>query len=107
MKYGAERGGEPTRCRAGPLLVETEPGVRQLLRTHLELAGFHLEEATDGRVALERLRSVPYDVIILEVTVPQLDGVTLCRAARTGGPNGNAGILMLSAATPNRSGCSA
>jgi DNA-binding response OmpR family regulator len=78
------------------LLVETEAAVRQLLRTHLELAGFHLEEATDGRVALERLRSVPYDVIILDAVVPNLDGVSLCRAARTGGPNGNAGILMLS-----------
>ena len=79
------------------LVVETEPAVRQLLRTHLELAGFHLEEAIDGRVALERLRTVPYDVIILEAAMPNLDGVTLCRAAPTGGPNGNAGILMLSA----------
>src|SRR5690349_3083885 len=79
------------------LVVETEPAVRQLLRTHLELAGFTLEETADGRVALERLRSVPYDVIILDAMVPNLDGVTLCRAARTAGPNGNAGILMLSA----------
>ena len=81
------------------LLVEPEPGVRQLLRTHLELAGFHLEEVTDGRAALERLRAVPYDVIILDALVPNLDGVTLCRAARTGGPNGNAGIVMVSART--------
>ena len=79
------------------LLVESEPGVRQLLRTHLELAGFALEEVADGRVALERLRAVPYDLIILDALIPNLDGVTLCRAARTGGPNGNAGIVMLSA----------
>ena len=56
------------------LLVESEPGVRQLLRTHLELAGFHLEEVADGRAALERLRAVPYDVIILDALVPNLDG---------------------------------
>ena len=68
------------------LLVESEPGVRQLLRTHLELAGFALEEIADGRVALERLRAVPYDLIILDALIPNLDGVTLCRAARTGGP---------------------
>ena len=79
------------------LLVEAEPGVRQLVRTHLELAGFALEEIADGRVALERLRAVPYDVIILDAMVPNLDGVTLCRAARTGGPNGNAAIVMVSA----------
>ncbi len=79
------------------LLVESEPGVRQLLRTHLALAGFHVEEVADGRAALERLRAVPYDVIILDALVPNLDGVTLCRAARSGGPNGNAGIVMVSA----------
>ena len=78
------------------LVVETDPPVRQLLRTHLELAGFSVEDVTDGRVALERLRGVPYDVIILDAVVPNLDGVSLCRAARTAGPNGNAGILMLS-----------
>ena len=78
------------------LLVESEPGVRQLLRAHLGHAGFHLEEIADGRLALERLRAVAYDVIILDAVVPNLDGITLCRAARTGGPNGNAGIVMLS-----------
>jgi DNA-binding response OmpR family regulator len=78
------------------LLVESEPGVRQLVRTHLELAGFTLEEAADGRAALERLRAVPYDVIILDALAPNLDGVTLCRAARSGGPNGSAAIVMVS-----------
>ena len=53
------------------LLVESEPGVRQLLRTHLELAGFALEEVADGRVALERLRAVPYDLIILDALIPE------------------------------------
>src|SRR5215218_1332703 len=81
------------------LLVATEPDLRRLLRTHLELAGFQLEETSDGRAALEHLRTVPYDVIILDAAVPSLDGVTLCRAARSGGPNGNAGILMLSERT--------
>ena len=38
-----------------------------------------------------------YDVIILDALMPSLDGVTLCRAARAGGPNVDAGILMVSA----------
>jgi DNA-binding response OmpR family regulator len=79
------------------LLVETEPAARQLLRTHLELAGFQLEEVADGRTALERLRNVPYDLVILDALVPNLDAVTLCRAARAAGPNADAGIVMLSA----------
>jgi len=77
------------------LLVESEPGVRHLLRTHLEVAGFHLEEVADGRAALERLRTVPYDVIILDAVVPNLDGVALCRAARTGGPPGAPVMLIM------------
>ena len=74
------------------LLVESEPEVRQLLRTHLELAGFQLEETADGRVALDRLRSIPYDVVILDAMVPNVDAITLCRAARSGGPNVDAGV---------------
>jgi DNA-binding response OmpR family regulator len=79
------------------LLVEPDPPVRQLVRRHLELAGFHLEETADGRAALDRVRGVPYDVIILDALTPTLDGVTLCRAARAGGPNVDAAILMVSA----------
>jgi DNA-binding response OmpR family regulator len=78
------------------LLLETEPPVRQLVRRHLELAGFHLEETVDGRAALDRLRGVPYDVLILDALAPTLDGLTLCRAARAGGPNVDAAILMVS-----------
>ena len=86
-----------TAARRTALLVETEPPVRQLVRTHLELAGFHLEETADGRTALDRLRGVPYDVIILDALAPNLDGLTLCRAARAGGPNVDAAIVMVSA----------
>ena len=78
------------------LLLETEPPVRQQVRRHLELAGFHLEETSDGRAALDRVRGVPYDVLILDALAPNLDGLTLCRAARAGGPNVDAAILMVS-----------
>jgi len=88
---------ESALARRTALLVETEAAVRQLVRTHLELAGFDLEETTDGRTALDRLRGVPYDVIILDASTPTLDGLTLCRAARAGGPNMDAAIVMVSA----------
>jgi two-component system, OmpR family, response regulator len=82
--------------RRTALLVETEPATRQLVRTHLELAGFLLEDTSDGRIALERLRTVGYDVVILDALAPGLDGVTLCRAARASGPNVDAAIVMVS-----------
>jgi DNA-binding response OmpR family regulator len=79
------------------LLVESELPVRQLVRRHLELAGFHLEETSDGRMALDRLRGAPYDVLILDARPLHLDGLTLCRAARAGGPNVDAAIVMVGA----------
>jgi DNA-binding response OmpR family regulator len=85
-----------TNSRRTALIVETDPSVRQLVRTHLELAGFLLEDTSDGRIALERLRTSPYDVVILDALVPGFDGLTLCRAARSSGPNGQAAIVMVS-----------
>jgi len=79
------------------LIVEAEKPVRQLLRLHLELAGFEIVEAGDGRVALDRLRATAYDLVILEVELPSVDGLTLCRAARTNGPNVDTAILLLTA----------
>ena len=81
------------------LLVETDAAVRQQVRRHLELAGFQLEETGDGRAALDRVRGVPYDVLILDASAPTLDGLTLCRAARAGGPNAEAAIVMVGAGT--------
>jgi DNA-binding response OmpR family regulator len=79
------------------LVVEDELPVRDLLRLHLELAGFEVEESGDGREALRRLREIAYNLVILDVMLPGLDGVSLCRAIRTGGPNVSTPILMLTA----------
>jgi DNA-binding response OmpR family regulator len=79
------------------LVVEDELPVRELLRLHLELAGFDVEESADGRDALRRLRESAFNLVILDVMLPGLDGVSLCRAIRAGGPNASAPILMLTA----------
>ena len=69
------------------LVVEDERAIRELLRLHLGLAGFTVEEIGDGREALDRLRNERFDLIILDVMLPGLDGITLCRAMRADGPN--------------------
>ena len=84
-------------ARRRALVVEDELPVRDLLRLHLELAGFEVEESADGRDALRRLRENAYNLVILDVMLPGLDGVSLCRAIRTGGPNVSTPILMLTA----------
>jgi DNA-binding response OmpR family regulator len=79
------------------LVVEDELAIRELLRLHLQLAGFELDEVGDGRVALDRARATRFDVILLDVMLPGLDGVTLCGAIRSSGPNKATPILMLTA----------
>jgi DNA-binding response OmpR family regulator len=79
------------------LVVEDDAAIREILRLHLELAGFALEEAADGRLALDRIRSAPFDLVLLDVMLPGLDGVSLCRALRASGPNVETPVLMLTA----------
>lgn len=83
--------------RRRALVVEDDVAIRELLRLHLSLAGFHVDEIGDGRSALECARSIPFDVIVLDLMLPSLDGITLCRAVRTDGPNRETPILMLTA----------
>ena len=63
------------------LVVEDELAIRELLRLHLELAGFAFDETGDGRRALEIARARPFDLILPDVMLPGLDGVSVCRAA--------------------------
>jgi two-component system, OmpR family, alkaline phosphatase synthesis response regulator PhoP len=79
------------------LVVEDDSAIRELLRLHLDLAGFTIDEAEDGRQALDLARSTPFDLLLLDVMLPGLDGVSVCRAIRTSGPNVNTPILMLTA----------
>ena len=79
------------------LIVEDESSIREILRLHLSLAGFETVEVADGHAALDRLRAGRFDLVVLDVMLPGVDGVTLCRALRAGGPNQRAGVLMLTA----------
>jgi DNA-binding response OmpR family regulator len=79
------------------LIVEDEPAIREIVRLHLSLGGFETDEVADGRAALARLRVDRFDLVVLDVMLPGVDGVTLCRALRSGGPNQRAAVLMLTA----------
>jgi DNA-binding response OmpR family regulator len=79
------------------LIVEDEASIREIVRLHLSLAGFDTEEVADGRAALDRVRADRFDLIVLDVMLPGVDGVSICRAMRSGGPNQRSGVLMLTA----------
>jgi DNA-binding response OmpR family regulator len=89
--------GHTTFLRGRALIVEDESSIREIVRLHLSLAGFETEEVADGHTALDRLRAHRFDLVVLDVMLPGVDGVTLCRALRSGGPNQRAGVLMLTA----------
>src|SRR5882672_219741 len=79
------------------LVVEDEPPIRELLRLHLSLAGFDVTEAGDGTRALALARSQHFDLIVLDVMLPGIDGITVCRAVRVEGANVQTPILMVTA----------
>jgi DNA-binding response OmpR family regulator len=79
------------------LIVEDESSIREIVRLHLSLAGFETDEVADGHAALDRLRTDRFDLVVLDVMLPGVDGVTLCRALRSSGPNQRAAVLMLTA----------
>jgi DNA-binding response OmpR family regulator len=79
------------------LIVEDESSIRELLRLHLSLAGFEVVEIADGTVALDRARGERFDLIVLDLMLPGLDGLTLCRAIRAHGANTATPILMVTA----------
>jgi DNA-binding response OmpR family regulator len=79
------------------LVVEDEAPIRELLRLHLSLAGFGVDEISDGAAALDRLRRERYHLIVLDLMLPGLDGITLCRAVRSQSANVATPILMVTA----------
>lgn len=79
------------------LLVEDEDAIRDLVTFHLDLANFAYTTAADGIEALRIAQERSFDLVILDVLLPGLDGVTLCQAIRRGGPNQDVPILMLTA----------
>ena len=79
------------------LVVEDEANIRDLVCLHLGLEGYSCVPASDGREALELATEQPFDLLILDLMLPGIDGVTICRAVRREGTNRNSPILMLTA----------
>ena len=79
------------------LLVEDDQHIRELVALHLQLEGLTVTAATDGNEGLARARAETFELIVLDLMLPGLDGVTVCRAIRRDSRNSDAPILMLTA----------
>lgn len=72
----------PATGRPRILVVDDEPTIRDLLSKTLALAEYDVDLAPDGRTALERLRILPYDLLITDLKMPGVDGLTVIKEAR-------------------------
>src|SRR5882672_4047983 len=79
------------------LVVEDEQNIRELVCLHLGLENYDCVQAADGEEALKLARGRPFDLVILDVMLPGLDGVTVCRAIRRDSENPDVPVLMLTA----------
>ena len=86
-----------TTPRPAVLVVEDEQNIRELVCLHLGLENYDCVECGDGESALKLARSRHFDLVILDVMLPGLDGVTVCRALRRESDNPDVPVLMLTA----------
>jgi two-component system response regulator MtrA len=64
------------------LLVEDDPSIRETTSLGLEGAGFRVTTAADGREALDRFAREPFDLVVLDLMLPEVDGYEVCRELR-------------------------
>ena len=79
------------------LVVEDEANIRELVCLHLGVEGLTCVPAADGTQALRLASTQRFDVIVLDLMLPGVDGLSVCRAIRRGTVNRNVPILMLTA----------
>ena len=79
------------------LIVEDEPDIRALLVFHLEREGYHVTQCRNGAEALRVARSGPPDLILLDLMLPEMDGLEVCRRLRQDPATQAVPVVMLTA----------
>ncbi len=79
------------------LIVDDEPNIVLSLQFLLSREGYEIDIARDGESALEIAARNPPDLVVLDLMLPGVDGLTVCRAMRRQGPNTDTPVLMITA----------
>jgi DNA-binding response OmpR family regulator len=79
------------------LIVDDDPDIQRLVSYNLSQAGFQVSTASSGRTALETIQKQPPDLIILDVMMPDIDGMEVCRTLRQRENSRRIPIIMLTA----------
>lgn len=79
------------------LVIDDEPDLLELVRVNLDQAGYRVETAASGREALDRIRSSPPDLVVLDLMLPDVAGTDICRKIRADSELTGIPIIMLTA----------
>ena len=79
------------------LLIEDDPRLAEMLRTYLGEAGWRVTHAADGTSGLALHARETFDAIVLDLMLPDMDGLDVCRRLRSSGPAAMTPVLMLTA----------
>ena len=79
------------------LIVEDDPDIAELVGRYLEKAGYSIAKVSNGRDALDAVRAKPPDLVILDLMLPQIDGLEVCRLLRANDKTAGIPIIMLTA----------
>src|SRR5881397_1881006 len=82
---------------ANILLVDDDEEIRASLRRSLALEGYKIAQAADGSEALRLAREAPPDLVVLDVMLPEVDGLEVCRRLRRDTSTASVPIIMLTA----------
>ena len=76
------------------LIVDDEEKIRTVIRKYAEFEGFDADEAENGIVAVDMVKRKEYALVILDIMMPELDGISVCKKIRE---HSNVPVIMLSA----------
>jgi len=79
------------------LVVEDDPDIADLVRRYLEKSGYAVDVLINGRDALRAIAATPPDLLVLDVMLPQVDGLEICRSVRANAATAAIPIIMLTA----------
>jgi DNA-binding response OmpR family regulator len=79
------------------LVVEDDPDIVELLTHYLQADGWSVAVHSDGRAAIERLKKDTFDLLVLDLQIPGVDGLTVCAAVRADTRTRDLAVVMLTA----------
>jgi two-component system alkaline phosphatase synthesis response regulator PhoP len=81
------------------LVIEDDKDIVELLKHYLEKENFALKDAPDGFAGLEKAKAENFDLIILDIMLPEMDGLEVCKELRGDPKTGSVPLIMLTAKT--------